>query len=208
MYLNVFGRVVENLCEYFDGVRDLPVPCEYLRFRNLSYHERVIESRGFKIERPRCAHNVRRIRFGNVFDAEIVEALQVHILVGLKASQLLKRLDGFLVIPLAHRGLDERIESSDEGVVFAYAQEDLCQPVERADMVHITVEHFTQEINGFVFFALCDKHVKAAVNLLGCAIEVANLQKPSAHFKQVVIAISIKLNQAEKSPLRIIHHPC
>ena len=63
-------------------------------------------------------------------------------------------------------------------------------------MIHLLVENAAKKVYRFVFFPLGNQHLNAAVNLLGSAVQIADLQEPSSHFEQVVMSILVQLNQA------------
>src|SRR5262249_38382318 len=63
-----------------------------------------------------------------------------------------------------------------------------------------------KKVYRFVFLAFGYQHLEAAVDLLGCAVQIADLQKSSPDFQQIVISIPIQLDQAEEGPLGIVHH--
>src|SRR5438309_1361587 len=91
-------------------------------------------------------------------------------------------------------------------MILTYAQENLSQTLKRADVIYFPVEHASEKVDRLILFTFGYQHVDTPVDLLGSAVEIADLQEPSADLKQIVITIAIEFDQAEKSPLCVIHH--
>ena len=60
-------------------------------------------------------------------------------------------------------------------------------------MVEVFIKHASQEIDRLIFFPLRYQNIEATVDLLGCAIQVTRLKKPSADLQQIMISILVQL---------------